>query len=86
MIWSFCSTCPVLTNGSEEIQVAALVIDMGFGLASSVSYSPLVTAGFVTDPEVLDTIFFITGTYVAAILFSQYWNRSKTHLKCLEPK
>lgn len=72
MIWAFLRYLSGIDELQRKIQVDALAIAMGVGLVSSFSYSLLVTAGLVTDPEVSDIILAMTGTHVAAIPFGQY--------------
>jgi len=55
----------------RKIQLGALALAMGVGLVGSFSYSLLITAQFVTDPEVNDLILLMVLTYVAGILFGQ---------------
>lgn len=55
----------------RRIQLTALAFAMGIGLVGSVAYSLLITAGFVTDPEINVVIMLMGGAYVVALGYSQ---------------
>lgn len=55
----------------RRIQLTALAFAMGVGLVGSVVYSLLITAGFVTDPEINVVIMMMGGAYVAALGITQ---------------
>ena len=75
VIWTFLRYLRLMDEMQRKIQLQALAFAMGIGLVGSHSYSLLVTAGFVTDPEVSDIILLMTGTYVAGLAIGQFRHR-----------
>jgi uncharacterized membrane protein YbhN (UPF0104 family) len=52
----------------QKIQLNALALAMGVGYVGSFIYSLMVTAGFVTDPELTIIIMLMSGTYSVALV------------------
>lgn len=54
-----------------RIQLNALALGMGIGVVGSFTYSLLLWAGFVGDPEVQVVTMMMSGGYVAGLLMSR---------------
>ncbi len=60
-----------LDEMQQRIQLVALALAMGIGLVGSFSYSLMVTAGFVADPEISVIIMLLGVTYSIALIVGQ---------------
>ena len=71
MVVTFIRFLKDLDELQRKIQFDSLALAMGIGLVGSFSYSLLVTAKFIVDPEISDIILLITLTYVVGIIVGQ---------------
>ena len=74
-LWVVRSYLRMLRNLDElqrQIQLNALAISLGVSLVGSITYSLLVTWGYITDEEVSDIFVLMCVSYSAAVLYGQF--------------
>ncbi len=74
-LWVVRSYMRMLRNLDElqrQIQLNALAISLGVSLVGSISYSLLVTWGYITDEEVSDIFVLMCVSYSAAVLYGLF--------------
>ena len=74
-LWVVRTYMRMLRNLDElqrQIQLNALAISLGVSLVGSITYSLLVTWGYITDEEVSDIFVLMCVSYSAAVLYGQF--------------
>jgi hypothetical protein len=74
-LWVVRSYMRMLKNLDElqrQIQLNALAVSLGVSLVGSITYSLLVTWGYITDEEVSDIFVLMCVSYSAAVLYGQF--------------
>ena len=71
VIWAFLRYLRNLDEMQRKIQMESLALAMGITLVSSFTYTLLVTAGVIADPEVSDIILIMAITYMLGVTAGQ---------------
>ncbi len=72
VIWTFLRHLRDMDEMQRKIQLESLALAMGVTFFGSVSYTLLITTGFITDPELTGILLLMAFTYMASVLVGQY--------------